>query len=521
MKKILILLFVSLCFVVIAVPCIAARVSLSEAETAAQNWIDIIIEKKHSWGGATAAHLESMVELKRKGRTIGYFATVSPRGFIIISLRKELAPIKAYSARNNLDPDADVGLADLVKGNMEGIISGIEKHLGALDKIPTRALQNILEIDYSRAWDNILKRQKRPVVIRTSDAGEADGGDDGEPLASYPYQEGEYLLSSVWNQQYPYTAMTPDLGCTNNGGHAVVGCVATAGAQIMRYWNWPPYGKTPPIYPAPGLYYPEVTDPYDWPSMLDWVKNSSPQASIDAVAELCAEVGHTVHMTYGCSGSSADTSSLAVSLDLYFRYTGSMNVVYRAEDHGDGDIQYTATEWFDLMKAQFNLNRPIAYKIEGHSIVADGWQFLTDPFLIRQYHMNYGHNATDTAWYTLDALHQSGGGGISDEYMIINIFPASSLRGTIESKVYEKIDFPYFYFDRDTVGGDASFEPGLNLQFLQGVKVTNTMGTEDYIRFIGNLLDTTRLFARGDPSRGARIDNGTIKLYKNGSLKMF
>lgn len=519
MKKTFIIILFCLGFASAAAPGIAAQASLSEAEIVAANWIDIIIEKKHSWGGAPAAQLESIVELKRHGRTIGYFATVSPRGFIILSLRKELAPVKAYSAINNLDPNVDAGLADLIKGNMEGMISEIEKHLGALDKIPTRALQNILEIDYSRAWDNILKRQKRPAATKTSDAGESDGGDYEKSASFGTYQEGDWLLKSVWHQHGPYCAMTPDLGCQTNNGHAIVGCVATAGAQIMRYWNWPPYGKNP--YPQePALSHPEVTDPYDWPSMLDDVKDSSSQTAIDAVAELSAEVGHTVNMAYGCSGSSASTSSLASSFEIYFRYTGYMNVVYRAEDQGDGDIQYTATEWFDLMKAQFNLNRPIAYRIKGHAIVADGWQFLTDPFLIRQYHMNYGHDGPDTAWYSLDALYQSGGGGISDEYMIINIYPAQSLVGSI-SNVYEKTDFPYFYFDRDTVGGSVRFDPGLNLQFLEGTKVSNTLGSSGFIRFEGSNGDTTRLYSRGDISRGARIDNGTIKLYKQGSIKMY
>ena len=94
-------------------------------------------------------------------------------------------------------------------------------------------------------------------------------------------------LTSHWHQDSPYNNDCPDLGCTTtSNGRSVVGCVATAGAQIMYYWAWPPYGEGSPY-----------SDTYDWPNMRDSVTTSSPAAQQAAVAELSHEVGLAVGMS--------------------------------------------------------------------------------------------------------------------------------------------------------------------------------------------------------------------------------
>ena len=43
------------------------------------------------------------------------------------------------------------------------------------------------------------------------------------------------MLTSCWNQKSPHNLLLPFV----NGNRAVVGCAATAMAQIMYYWKWP------------------------------------------------------------------------------------------------------------------------------------------------------------------------------------------------------------------------------------------------------------------------------------------
>ena len=129
MKKILILIIIVSC--VLTGWLIGENtkiVSTDEALKAANNWITLIIEKKGSWGGLNYAEVEEVRDLIRDGKQIGYFCKITPQGFIIVSLRKELAPIKAYSATTCINPDSDEGLADLIKDKMAGIVNKIEQH---------------------------------------------------------------------------------------------------------------------------------------------------------------------------------------------------------------------------------------------------------------------------------------------------------------------------------------------------------------------------------------------------------
>jgi len=269
----------------------------------------------------------------------------------------------------------------------------------------------------------------------------------------------------------------------------------------MRYWNWPPYGVDAPY-----------NDHYDWANMLDHVTTRSTPDQISAVAELCHEVGIAEDMNYGCDSSFTQHYEVDDALEDHFRY--STNCDWKDRD------DYSAVEWFNRMKVQLNVNRPLQYRVDNHQIVADGWQEIGSP-VIRQYHMNYGWGKTGTfpdgnnTWYTLNALHQ---GDYYKEKMLESIYPAQALYGSL-SGTYTRKSFPYRYFDRDATGDSATFKAGQNLQFLPDITVTCTSATGGSIRFEGSSSQNTRLFTRGDRTKGIRIYDGSVKLNRYGSVQ--
>jgi len=473
------------CLVIIYLtpPAQAQMVTMNDALTVADNWINVIIRNKGDWGGSRFARVGEIQEFRRGERILGYFCTVEPQGFIVISLHKALAPVKAYSEVSNLDPRLDEGMADLIKGKMESILDAIEQQIGRIELARIEEVEKILEISYRHAWEALER---------------------GGLGINMNYQEGEPLLTSNWHQGDPYNRYCPtpqEVGnddCTED--HCAVGCVALAGAQIMRYWAWPPdFG-------------------FDWPNMPDEL--GSDQGQINAVAALCRQVGDAVGMKY-CSGgekpceSSAFTSDMEDVYEKHYRYSDC-----RKEDRND----YNAVDWFERMKAQFNVNRPVHYRVEGHSIVGDGWREFYDEYGVfkRQYHMNYGWGwgygdcQGCNTWYTLDELYL---GGKDEEYMLENIVPIMALGSKLQG-IY--VPFPLFpwYFDRDATGDNSTFIEGNNLQFLQGITVTCTSTTGGSIQFQGSSSANTLLFTRGDTSRGIRIYNGAIKLTNYGSIKL-
>jgi len=257
----------------LTIPAQAQMASKAEALTVAQNWVNLIIELKGDWGGSETAMVQEIQEFKRGQRVIGYFCHVKPKGHIVISLRKELAPVKAYSATCDLDPES-YG-SNVIKVGMERVLEAIEERLGPIESVSSQNLQNILGIDYRSAWAELSGNVKDFKAGLESGAIEVN------------YQEGQVLLSSNWHQGPPYNNDCPNMGCSWGGccgvpsppygcnNNAVVGCVATAGAQIMRYWAWPPYGVGSPY-----------NDTYDWRNMPDVFTGCTwPAAQVNAVLE--------------------------------------------------------------------------------------------------------------------------------------------------------------------------------------------------------------------------------------------
>jgi hypothetical protein len=481
----------------------ADKVSTDAAQRVAQNWLALVLENKGHFGHCQTAEVGKMFEFKRDDRLLGYLFQVEPRGFIVVSLYEVLAPVKAWSGSCDLDPASDEGFTGLLKDGLEGVLDAIEQTAGPIDTLDLDEIGKHLEIDYRVAWGQL---SEAPGVFANQ---QLTGG------KKMNYEEGDILLDSWWSQDPPYNDDCPNMSCSwpdynNFNQNAVVGCVATAGAQIMRYWNWPPYGQGSPY-----------SDTYDWINMLDqyvfhWTPtpgfydhsgNPVTQAQIDAVAELSAEVGQAVGMSYSCTASGAYTYDMEGVYENSYRYSPACHKRNRS-DYGN------AIDWFNNLKTQFNANRPVHYRVKGHSIVGDGWLETGNPVL-RQYHMNYGWDDGYNGWYTLDALHL---GGINEEYVLQDILPACYLGATL-SGTYAKQSFPYRYVDRDTAcSGSATFSAGQKIQFLPEVDMKCTSTTGGSIRILGAPSSSTLLFTRGDQTRGMKILNGAVKMHKEGSI---
>lgn len=516
MKTIFIKLFCLILTLIWIIPSKGQVVTKEEATKIAQNWIHIVIDSYGTWGNSENANILSVRTLTKDGRKLGYFCNVTPKGFILVSIRKELAPVKLYSAQVNYNylSDEDDCLPDFIYYIPAKVINTIEDELDPIESVSSAELKEILEIDYSESWDNIYNYIPGTYNVKLKGSSSKDG-----------YQEGEFLLTSNWHQDFPYNNECPEMNppCTTTlNGRALVGCVAITGGQIMNYWDWPPYGEWP------------WNDNYDWPNILDTVRPTSSQPEIDAVAKLCADIGEAVDMAYGCEESSAflqcpftppicdPAHDLDSRLMNTFHFAPSVTMLRRGD--------YGTTDWFNIIKVQINASRPIAYQIRidllygGHAVVVDGWQEIGS---IKQYHINFGWGGalySDTCWtgvtnsntwYTLDAIPC-----FYDDFMLVDIVPANPVGTLILGEYTQQPSFPYRYFDRDAQGHDAVFSEGQNLQFFQEITVTGNSSSDHPVRFYGLPSFDLNLFTRGDLSNGIQLHDGEIKLMNFGSIKL-
>jgi hypothetical protein len=461
------------------------EVSEEEAYNVAQNWLTLIVHHKGHWAASTDPEIKEMHELTKNNRFLGRFFTIHPMGFLFVPSIKEFSPVKSYSRFSNVEVNYEHGWVNLIRDSMEHDFIIIEKWI---QENPGGDIKTLFETDNSACWEELC--------IDTSEF-ELELVIDGFGFSNY--QTGEVLLSSAWHQRPPYNDDCPDEGCSWSpcypNENALVGCVAIAGAQTMRHWNWPPYGEGGSPY----------TDYYSWTYMPDWLEYNSdcdplPAAQVNALAELCYEVAEAVSMSYGCGSSGAYTYDLEDAYEDHYRYHTNCNVKYRSG--------YTSTQWYNLLKAEYNKNRPVTYRINGHAIVTDGWEEISSTKYV---HANYGWGYDDhIAWYNIDSLPGTG----SNEYALFDTYPEQSL-GTALSGTYSKLSFPYRYFDQDT-SGIATFSSGQYLQSLPGITIKGTGSTG--VKIYGSTSYNTRIYTNGDTSTGIIIKDGGIKLSNNGGL---
>ncbi len=223
------------------------------------------------------------------------------------------------------------------------------------------------------------------------------------------------LLLTKWNQTTYYNTSCP-VDAQGPDGHVVVGCVAVAMSQIMKFWNYPETGtgsKTSYSYFNGG--YGNFTinfaaQTYHWKNM----PNSESMYNTD-LEDLLFHAGVAVSMHWGPDGSSSTTTALANALETYFKYSSNLYYVQRSD--------YTDTQWLNLMKGEIDAKRPVAYAGNGPS---GGHEWNMDGYQSDQLHMNWGWGGAYDGYFTIDNLSPGGTTFDSGFDGVVNIYPEAN-----------------------------------------------------------------------------------------------
>ena len=391
----------------IAMPMMAERVSPKTAQKAAQTFLNN--------NGAKSAQL---TDLSKAAGFANLYIFTAEQGFVVMAADDCVQPILGYSLDGHFSTN---DMPESFRWWLQGYSDEIQFAIDSKAKPSAET---------AKQWKDLIN-------------GNSKAGRATTMVAP--------LIQTKWNQNKYYNNLCPAVS-DGIDGKAFTGCVATAMAQIMKYWSYPSSGIGSHSYTwreqTLSANFGETT--YDWNNMADYyeyyyVNGTDPYAQglpepfeveISAVATLMYHCGVSVDMNYGgpsTGGSSAANYYVANALKTYFNYK---NTAQHKQKSYNSTVYYTDSQWIAMLKEELNNNRPVQYggqdpnSNSGHAFVCDGYN--SDDY----FHFNWGWAGHYNGYFSINNLNTGANSGEAgagngvytrDQEAVIGIEPSSTL----------------------------------------------------------------------------------------------
>ena len=223
------------------------------------------------------------------------------------------------------------------------------------------------------------------------------------------------LIKTTWGQEDPYDWQCPK----KNGEYCVVGCIATAMAQVMYYWKFPEGSAAMSRFYSSGYGYVDAlpATTFNYRLMLnsychwDWdnsqlIQDTYTDEQAQEVAKLGRYCGQAAKMQYSPDGSGARTADQLSAMKSF----GFRSSAQHIQKSGWLSDNYTTAQWEAKMRTELDAGRPILYSADdpsegGHAFICDGYN------ADGMFHFNLGWYGTCDGWYVstaLNMIHRSG-----------------------------------------------------------------------------------------------------------------
>lgn len=345
-------------FLIFSYPKSGFAVDAAEAERAAQNFIAYIQSERTI---RAAEILEAnRLDPEQPEMAVAYLFHLDEGGYILVSASRNLSPIKAYSLSGDFD--------DLPPPVREFLLREVEYNMRVTEKSSGISTQTLSPTQQS--WDFLLN----PSADRSTQT----------------YTPHTELLTSAWNQGYPYNRYLPEV----EGSRVLAGCVNVALGQLMRYHGHPATGTGVAAYDWNGQTLKSVFHrPFNWANMPDVLSWKTPEHQVDEVALLLRDLGIANQTAFGPNESGANINIAALIENLGYA----------------ADVQYLGNSdpdlFFSTLRSELDALRPALLTFRGdettpsHMAVADGYRTdLTGNWI----HVNFGWGGHEDGYYCLD-----------------------------------------------------------------------------------------------------------------------
>ena len=205
----------------------------------------------------------------------------------------------------------------------------------------------------------------------------------------------EPLIKTQWKQSEPYNGMCPIDSVSRK--QCLVGCIATAMAQVMNYWKWPEKGH--------GLHY-NYNDTslcvnfdesvYDWDNTLSIYDSESDIAKVKETQKIMYHCGVAANAIYGTEFTSANDLNLLTAITNYFDYKPTAHSI----SYDDLFYSYYNPDevWINTIRQELDEGRPVFFG--GTDLAVGGHMFICDGYDDCNYlHFNFGWGGQNDGFY--------------------------------------------------------------------------------------------------------------------------
>lgn len=243
------------------------------------------------------------------------------------------------------------------------------------------------------------------------------------------------FVNTLWHQSTPYNDECPK----GLKGRCLTGCVATAMAQIMKYYEYPQQAKGKGHYKVVAVTRDvTINSTYDWSKMSNKYDSSSGTTNKKAVAQLMFDAGCSVGMDYGTESSAASDADAARAFFDIFGYD-SLAIGYRMRGF------YSDEEWMGMVYQEMAEKRPVLYsgldseKESGHAFLLTG----NDEDGLIYVNWGWGDSKPFNGFFDIDGLSLEGNTFDSSHSMITGLKPQGQSGASQELTSLWGCDAPY------------------------------------------------------------------------------
>jgi predicted secreted protein len=343
-----------------------------------------------------------------QGQPVYYVVYLRPNGFVIVPDEDLIEPVVCFSSGGSYDSSDRNPLGALVSRDLPGRVNAaraIQKKTVAGQAEGGLAGQKVAVPD---STEKALGRWRKLLADEGNSPGLKTGSGSISDVRVAP------LLQTRWGQDTTvcgnvcFNYYTPPYG-PGDANNYYSGCIATAMAQYMRFWQYPTAGVGAGCFTISVDGHPKtrclrggngVGGAYNWSEMVLVPDCSTTLTQRQAIGDLAYDAGVAVGMDYESDGSSAYTSDAAAALVGTFGYS---NAIYGYNNSSDLGAALNG-----MVNPNLDYGNPVILGISGpgsgHEVVADGYGYQSS---VLYHHLNMGWDGDYDAWYNLPNIDDS------------------------------------------------------------------------------------------------------------------